>query len=105
MRIDVALIVIVLAIVLFVALVISANYGKRGQDPSSFPLLYWIGLTVVTLTAGGMAAFVGVNVLYFVGGQGAGAVGLVVSGAFFVATPIAWAAILRRRQRNVSAHH
>ena len=103
MRFDVLLIAIVLVVVLFLALVVSANYGRRTRS-GSFPFLIWIGLTVATLVAGAIAAFViGAGLVVFLGPNGGGIIGLGLAAAILVGAPVGWAFVLRRRAHQAAA--
>src|SRR5574340_284196 len=65
----------------------------------------WLGLTALTMWCGWLLSFVVVHALLFAFGTGAAWVGIIVSGAFFAATPLAWGYVLLRRATRIPTHH
>jgi hypothetical protein len=83
------------AVLLWFLLLVVAMVGGR-MAAGSAQVARWLALTVLTLMAGFLVAFLGVHALLFTLGTGAATLGLVAALVFIEATPIAWAIVLRR---------
>jgi hypothetical protein len=75
--------------------------GGPGGRPSEVRAIgMWLGLTVVSLWLGFLAAFVGVHALLFTFGTGPAFVGLIVSAIALAAVPLAWGVVIARQARQ-----
>ena len=82
-----------------------ADDARHGRPVGTGALVAtWLVLTGLTLWCGYVLAFVVVHALLFTFGSDVALVGLVVSAAFLIATPIAWGLLLRRQSRAAAQH-
>ncbi len=77
---------------------------RRGHSAGAGAFVAWLALTGLTLWCGAMVAFVAVHALLFSLGTAAAWVGVIASGVFLAATPLAWGVLIRRYTRRISAH-
>jgi hypothetical protein len=74
--------------------------GQESRPSEARAIGMWLGLTVVTLWIGFLAAFVGVHALLFTFGSGPAFVGLIVSAVLLAAVPLVWGLVITRQARQ-----
>ncbi len=102
---GVALAVLLPLLLLVEGLVVAfVNNVSGGHTPPLLgPLATWSVLTALTVWCVYLIAFVGVHALLFTFGTEAAWVGVIVTAVVLIATPFAWA-LLIRRQTHHPAH-
>lgn len=92
----------VLLVVLLLLERLASARGWAGLSAAGVPVLTWLVLTAMALWCEGVLAFVLVHASLFTLGTEAAGIGLVLTGAALVATPIATAVLVRRGTRRGS---
>ena len=92
----------VLLVVLLLLERLAAARGWVSLSAAGVPVLTWLVLTAMTLWCEAVLAFVLVHASLFALGTEAAGVGLVLTAALLVATPIATAVLVRRATRRAS---
>lgn len=93
----------VLLVVLLLLERLAAARGWVSLSAAGVPVLTWLVLTAMALWCEAVLAFVLVHVSLFTLGTEAAGIGLVLSGALLVTTPIATAFLVRRATRRAAA--
>jgi hypothetical protein len=93
----------VLLVVLLLLERLASARGWVSLSAAGVPVLTWVVLTAMALWCEGVLAFVLVHASLFTLGTEAAGIGLVLSGALLVATPIVIALLVRRATRRGSA--
>jgi hypothetical protein len=90
---------LILGFVVIGYMVLTRQKGGQAETRGS-ALLEWFGLTALTLLLGGVLLFPAAFILLFWLGNPGGMLGLALIGVYFVAVPIIWAIVIRRRMRH-----
>jgi hypothetical protein len=103
--VDLQLAVVLPLLLLGEAFVVALVWFANGWEaPRPVVVATWFVLSTLTMWCGFVVAFVAVHALLFTLGTEAAWIGVLGGLAFMLATPIAWAMVIRRQSHHPAAH-